>query len=221
MLLRISKKGLCMTTAVTILPPLKEKRKGDPTGKDPIEVWVAWVGEAWRKSVEYIILTGQRLAKLRDSHKHGLWEKAIEESLHLSPATVTKLIAIGGHKVLANPSHGKLLPPSWTTLYELSLMEDYVLEDKLDSREVHPGLERKDAIKLRKGGVEPAKKKAENPWVKFNGTIDRFCTATLKAAKQEGISEAEYAAAEVSKEEFVKQLNGLLVALKEFKKPRK
>jgi hypothetical protein len=206
------------------LPPLaKEKRKGrqkgDPTAKDGMEVWVAWVGEAWRKSVEHIILTGQRLAKFRSQFAHGKWEEAIEKNLHLSSSSVHKLIAIGEHKVLSNPSCMKDLPPSWGALYELSRIDDKVLEQKL-GKEVHPGLEVKEAVKLRKGWTETPKKKSDNPWHKLEKAIDAFIKTTTTQAKEKGVTDLELADIEVNKEEFFKRLDGLIVNLKEFKKKR-
>jgi hypothetical protein len=45
---------------------------------------------------------------------------------------------------LTNVSQGKHLPPSWTTLYELTKLDDDTFERKLRDGTIHPGMRRKD-----------------------------------------------------------------------------
>lgn len=205
--------------AVMLLPPAKP---GDPSPQDPLEVWITWVGDAWRQSVESILLTGQRLALLRAQFKGQEWEQPIEHYLGLSKSMVAKLIAIGGHKVLnaAAVSHGKL-PASWTVLYELTLLEDKTLEAKLKGGAITPKTERSEVLKMKKGdGSNPAKKKSNDPWHKLEKALDNFIRAVTRDAKDNGLSEAGYAAADTSRQEFAKRFDGLMVNLKEFKRRR-
>jgi len=39
------------------------------------------------------------------------------------------------------------LPPSWTTLYELTKLDDDTLERKLRDGTIHPGMRRKDVAR--------------------------------------------------------------------------
>jgi hypothetical protein len=54
---------------------------------------------------------------------------------------------IAGEKRLTNVSPGKHLPPSWTTLYELTKLDDDTLERKLRDGTIHPGMRRKDVAR--------------------------------------------------------------------------
>jgi hypothetical protein len=54
---------------------------------------------------------------------------------------------IAGDKRLTNVSPGKHLPPSWTTLYELTKLDDDTLERKLRDGTIYPGMRRKDVAR--------------------------------------------------------------------------
>jgi hypothetical protein len=52
--------------------------------------------------------------------------------------TAHKLMQIAGDKRLTNVSHGKHLPPSWTTLNELTKFDDDTFEQKLRDGSINP-----------------------------------------------------------------------------------
>jgi len=51
---------------------------------------------------------------------------------------------IARDKRLTNVSQGKHLPPSWTTLYELTKLDDDAFDQKLRDGSVNPEMQRKD-----------------------------------------------------------------------------
>jgi hypothetical protein len=79
--------------------------------------------------------------------KHGEWGTMVESDLPFNRHTAHKLMQIAGDKRLTNVSQGKHLPPSWTTLYELTKLDDDTLERKLRDGTIHPGMRRKDVAR--------------------------------------------------------------------------
>jgi hypothetical protein len=68
----------------------------------------------------------------------------IERELPFNRQTAFKLMKVAEHPTLSDVSHGKHLPPAWTTLYELTKVPVGVLESAIKDGRVHPGMERKD-----------------------------------------------------------------------------
>src|ERR1700756_3715463 len=67
------------------------------------------------------------------------------------PRTARRLMAVAQHPVIAKGTHASVLPPSWTTLYELTRLPEETLEAKIAEGGIHAGIERKDA----EGFLEP------------------------------------------------------------------
>jgi hypothetical protein len=108
--------------------------------------WAARISVAWQQSVDSIIETGRLLlaAKADPKMQHGEWGTMVESDLPFNRHTAHKLMQIASDKRLTNVSQGKHLPPSWTTLYELTKLDDDTLERKLRDGTIHPGMRRKD-----------------------------------------------------------------------------
>jgi hypothetical protein len=107
--------------------------------------WATRIWAVWQKSVDNIIETGRLLhaAKADPKMQHGEWGTMVESDLPFNRHTAHKLMQIAGDKRLTNVSPGKHLPPSWTTLYELTRLDDDTLERKLRDGTIHPGMRRK------------------------------------------------------------------------------
>jgi hypothetical protein len=56
------------------------------------------------------------------------------------------LMKIARNSVLSNTDHGRYLPSSWRTLYQLTKLSNERLEDLIDTGVIHPGLERKEVL---------------------------------------------------------------------------
>jgi hypothetical protein len=111
--------------------------------------WATRIWAVWQKSVDNIIETGRLLhaAKADPKMQHGEWGTMVESDLPFNRHTAHKLMQIAGDKRLTNVSQGKHLPPSWTTLYELTKLDDDTLERKLRDGTIHPGMRRKDVAR--------------------------------------------------------------------------
>jgi Protein of unknown function (DUF3102) len=108
--------------------------------------WAARISAAWRQSVDSIIETGRLLlaAKADPKMQHGEWGTMVESDLPFNRHTAHKLMQIAGDKRLTNVSQGKHLPPSWTTLYELTKLDDDTFDQKLRDGSINPEMKRKD-----------------------------------------------------------------------------
>jgi len=121
-----------------------------PTDDDSMDYWVAWIGDAWRKSIESIFETGDRLIAFRKKFEHGEWQKAIHDNLRMSRQTVSRLIAIAENTVLReNVTHVYHLPASWGTLYEIVQLPDEIVRKKIASGEINSSTQRKDVVRMR------------------------------------------------------------------------
>src|SRR5271154_3356158 len=89
--------------------------------------WATRIWAVWQKSVDNIIETGRLLhaAKADPKMQHGEWGTMVESDLPFNRHTAYKLMQIVGDKRLTNVSPGKHLPPSWTTLYELTKLSQH------------------------------------------------------------------------------------------------
>src|SRR6201981_958402 len=88
------------------------------------------------------------------------------------PRTARRLMAVAQHPVIAKGTHASLLPPSWTTLYELTRLPEETLEAKIAEGVIHAGIERKDA----EGFLEPHRDEPAAPclrWLKFTASRPR------------------------------------------------
>jgi hypothetical protein len=111
--------------------------------------WAARISAAWQKSVDSIIDTGHLLlaAKADPKMQHGEWGTMVESDLPFNRHTAHKLMQIAGDKRLTNVSQGKHLPPSWTTLYELTKLDDATFDQKLRDGSINPDMQRKDVAR--------------------------------------------------------------------------
>lgn len=90
-------------------------------------------------------------------------ERDDPKKLPFSQATGTKLVAIAEHELLNNFSHAKnVLPPDWSTLYQLARLPAPKLKKLIDAGEVTPDLSRAAATQMAKENKVPTSK-AKNP----------------------------------------------------------
>ena len=117
--------------------------------------FVKEITKAYQKSCESIIETGKLLIQARDQLPPGKFEKMITSDLPFKRNTAYRLIAIAEHPVTSNVAHVPHLPAQWSTLYELTKLDDDTLLAKIEDGTVTPKLERKDAIALRRPPLDP------------------------------------------------------------------
>lgn len=115
---------------------------------DP-SAWAKRILDSWRDAVAGIVRTGQLLAEAKAALPHGEFTAMVREQLPFTPRTAQRLMRIGAHPVLADPTHGSLLPVSWRTLDELAKLPEPVLRRALADGRVRPDMRRDEAHALR------------------------------------------------------------------------
>ena len=66
--------------------------------------------------------------------------------LPFSDRTARRLMAISTDSRFLNRTHVSVLPSHWGTLYELTRLDDETFNRAIDAGEIHPEMERKDAV---------------------------------------------------------------------------
>jgi hypothetical protein len=112
------------------------------------------IGNAWRKPAAAILETAQYLREAKEELPRDQYESLAKFKLPFDSSAARKLLCIADKRMIC--AHGHKLPPAWTTIYELSKLADDVLEKALADGSIHPGMERRDAIALRKTGEQTA-----------------------------------------------------------------
>jgi hypothetical protein len=118
------------------------------------------ISRTWQRAVASIIETGLLIVEAKGNLAHGEFIAMIETDLPFRPRTAQRLMGIAKHPVISNATHVSLLPPSWGTLYELTQLPDETLEIRIADGTINPGMERKDALALKRQFLPRPKSKA-------------------------------------------------------------
>ncbi len=123
---------------------------------------------SWRKTAEAILETASLLAEAK-SQLHPSEFNEILDRLSFSKRTADRLIAIGRDSRLK--THVSQLPPSWSTLYEITRLNDKQFQSAIDDGVVCPSVERKTIKELKSTNIQSA----SNIESKHKGMI-KVCT---------------------------------------------
>jgi hypothetical protein len=102
---------------------------------------------AWQKTLEGIFETGEALIAAKQELR-GEFLAMVERDLPFSADTAQRLMAVARDQRLQkirNTAHGRSLPVSWRTLFELTRWSDEDLDQGLASGRIHAGMRRADA----------------------------------------------------------------------------
>ena len=149
------------------------------------EKWADQICVQLGKSVESIIEVGRLLIKAKADLEHGEWGRMFDEGLvPFSQQTANKLMAVSEHPQLSNSAHGRDLPPSWTTLYELSRVEPDRLTAALNDGTITPDM-RRSAV----SALLPAKQAEPAAW-DFSECGERLRNAVRREIERAGEDQA-------------------------------
>jgi hypothetical protein len=113
------------------------------------EQWADQIRTQLGKSVESIIAVGRLLTKAKADLVHGEWGRMFnDELIPFGPNTAQRLMAIAANPELSNTAHAPFLPPSWTSLYELTKVEPERLHGAFKDRIITPDMKRSDVAAL-------------------------------------------------------------------------
>jgi hypothetical protein len=106
------------------------------------------INAIWRRGAGDFIACGQCLTEAKAELQPDAFNAMVKAKLDFDRSVGVKLMAIAANSILS--AHGHKLPPCWTSIYELSKLGDETLKAKLADGTIHPGMQRKDAVALRK-----------------------------------------------------------------------
>jgi DNA N-6-adenine-methyltransferase (Dam) len=111
------------------------------------EVWASRITSSYRKSVLAIVETGQLLVAAKKALPHGEFGDMCELDLPFDIRTAQKLMAIASDpRITTQESY---LPAAWTTLFELSKLDDETFQRGIDDGSINPSTSRKDVHRLK------------------------------------------------------------------------
>jgi hypothetical protein len=149
----------------------------------PLVRWAARIRERWQASVTAIIAVGTDLLAAKDELDHGQWERmfrghrdAVANPVPFTSRMARKLMQIARHPVLSESEHCSDLPASWTTLHELSKVDEATLRQALADGRVHAGMELKDVAAL----LPALPPDPEPPLWDGTAAFDRICIAIAR-----------------------------------------
>jgi N6-adenosine-specific RNA methylase IME4 len=109
---------------------------------DERSAWTERIHGVWQQSVAAIIETGRLLAEAKASLPHGEFGKMITGELPFSARTAQRLMSIAADERLRHSvSH---LPPVWSTLFELTRLDDEQFGARLSDGTINPDMNRRD-----------------------------------------------------------------------------
>lgn len=120
----------------------KNIAKSTPTRRQ----WASQINAAWRKSVSAIFETGRILIAAKASLEHGQWETMCANDLKFNPRVAQMLMAIEEDRRLAKPKIFSLLPPAYTTIYQISQLEDGSLEARVADGTIQPNMKGRELV---------------------------------------------------------------------------
>jgi hypothetical protein len=129
---------------VSVPPALSNRRSA--------EEFVQLITGCRARAVENIVAIGQHLRDAKAELDHGEFGPMLKR-IQFSEGTARKYMAIAAHPVISNRSNWNALPPSWTTLYELTKLPADVLEARIADGTITPELEGTAVASLK---AEPA-----------------------------------------------------------------
>jgi|SRR5580692_2119267 N6-adenosine-specific RNA methylase IME4 len=108
------------------------------------QVWANRITTCWRASFEGILETGHLLIAAKEALEHGEFEKMIRSELPFKTNTAQRLMAIARDERISNTANSPLLPPVWTTLYDLTKLDDDKFEERVKDGTIRPDMVAKD-----------------------------------------------------------------------------
>ena len=165
-----------------------------PIGKNKsIEEHRNRIAKSWKKATEGIIETGLYLIEAEKSlGKIGFrhLRRDLEDSRIMSSSVISKIMGIARNPVLTNPDYRPHLPPSYATLYLLSLQDQAALESKIVDHEITPDTEQKEVKELFGTPRAPVNSEENTSGNKivfkgdFSSVVDNDWTSLLRILKR-------------------------------------
>jgi hypothetical protein len=102
--------------------------------------WIEEVKAAWRKSIEGIVETGRLLLLGHGSMPPVEFDALVPREFGFSASMARKLMVIAKDERIANCAIWHKLPRAWTTVYELTKLDDETFDGMLREGSINPSM---------------------------------------------------------------------------------
>ncbi|MER2218887.1 DUF3102 domain-containing protein [Methylobacterium brachiatum] len=111
--------------------------------------YVARISAQLEKTIKGFVEIGKLLAEAQETLGRKAWLTMVTDELPFTRRTAEKLIKIASDTRLTKPEYLPKLPPHWTSLHELTLLNDEQLEYGFSEKIISPDAERKQITALK------------------------------------------------------------------------
>jgi hypothetical protein len=137
-------------------PPVKATE----TNARTVEAFAELINESWRSGAESIIKTARHITDAKAELARDQFDNLIK-NLIFEASVARKFIRIGANDQIC--AHVHILPGCWSTIYELTKLEEDVMRAALIDGRIHPRMSRKEAKALRTPESAPNNDNASVP----------------------------------------------------------
>jgi len=95
---------------------------------------------AWNKTVEALLETSSLLVSYSQQGNWRSIKLELESRGIMGSSVISMMLGIGNNEHLRKPEVKSLLPPSYSALYQLSKLDDDVIDVKIENEELSPAL---------------------------------------------------------------------------------
>jgi len=110
-----------------------------------VQSFVQRISDSWRESVEKILQTSHVLVESEQQLSDTEFLDMVDQ-LPISQSTISKLLMIGKNSHL--PNKVQYLPPHWTTIYEISQMDEQQIDKGIVEGFINPSSTKKEIDKF-------------------------------------------------------------------------
>jgi hypothetical protein len=114
-----------------------------------VDEYAAAIRQGWQKVTASIFEVAQVCSKA-DLYLTTSDKKRLFKAIQMKPSTFSKLVRIARDKRLTDEGVKTLLPPSYSTIYELTRLGDSEMENAVAANLLNPDVRREDVIAWRK-----------------------------------------------------------------------
>jgi hypothetical protein len=124
---------------------------------DTVDRYLSGIKKHWHVAANSIMQASVLCAKA-NVELDVIDKRKLISALPFARPTFSKLVAIGRDKRLLKREVQRLLPPNYSTIYEISHLDDSQLKQAIESKVLKPTVRRADIVAWREGSVEETRK---------------------------------------------------------------
>jgi hypothetical protein len=113
--------------------------------------WTARIIDAFKKRVDPVLEIGRLLIQARDDLPHGEFQRMIRRDLPFKERWARMYMEVARNPRFSNRQYAAVLPSSVETLALIGKLTDQEFSRRVEAREIHPEMTRKDASAMAKG----------------------------------------------------------------------